>query len=83
MYKIRISSRAGKQIKGLPDRIQRAIVESLHELKYDPYLEKKLSRELTGRYSLKVGAYRVIYKINEKDKIVNILSAGHRATVYD
>lgn len=83
MYKVRISTRAAKQIKKLPERIQDAVIESFRELKDDPYLGKKLSRELSNRFSYRINIYRIVYKINEKDKIIDILSAGHRATVYD
>jgi mRNA-degrading endonuclease RelE of RelBE toxin-antitoxin system len=39
--------------------------------------------ELTGKFSFRVGVYRIIYKVNKKDKVVDILTAGHRATVYE
>lgn len=53
------------------------------ELKDDPLVGKPLTRELTGKFSLRVGTYRVIYKINRQDKIIYILTAGHRSTVYN
>lgn len=83
MYKVRISTHVANQIKKLPEKIQEAVIESFRELKDTPYFGKKLSRELSDRYSYRINVYRIVYKINEKDKIVNILSAGHRATVYD
>ena len=83
MYTVRISTRAAKQIKKLPEKIQEAIIESFRELKDTPHLGKKLSRELSERFSYRISVYRIVYKINEKDKIVSILFAGHRGTVYD
>ncbi len=83
MYKVRISTHAENQIKKLPEKIQDAVIESFRELKDSPYMGKKLFRELSDRFSYRISVYRIIYKINEKDKIINILSAGHRATVYD
>lgn len=83
MYKVRVSTHAASQIKKLPEKIQEAVIESFRELKDEPYMGKKLSRELSGRYSYRISVYRVVYKINEKDKIVEILSAGHRSRVYD
>lgn len=83
MYKVRISNHAENQIKKLPEKIQEAVIDSFRELKDSPYIGKKLSRELSDRFSYRISIYRIIYKINEKDKIVNILSAGHRGTIYD
>ena len=83
MYKLRISSKAEKEIKKISHPHQRAIVLALAEIKDAPFLGKPLTRELTGRFSFRVGVYRIIYKVNMKDKIIDILTAGHRVTVYE
>ncbi len=82
MYKLRISSRAGKEIKKISQPHQNAILLALTEIKEDPFLGKPLTRELTRRFSFRVGVYRIIYKVNKKDNIIDVLTAGHRATVY-
>jgi len=56
---------------------------ALAEIKEEPFLGKPLARELTGKFSFRVGVYRIIYKVNKKDKVIDILTAGHRATVYE
>ncbi|MBU2632509.1 type II toxin-antitoxin system RelE/ParE family toxin, partial [Patescibacteria group bacterium] len=62
---------------------QKAIVLTLAEIKEEPFLGKPLTRELTGKFSFRVGVYRIIYKVNKKDKVIEILTAGHRATIYE
>ena len=71
-----------KDIESLPqnikDRIKRSITE---RLLMDPiYYGDPLRRSLKGYRKLRVGDYRVIYKI-ESDKII-ILKIGHRKDVY-
>jgi len=83
MYKIKLTARAKRELKNISKLHQEAISYILEELKDDPLLGKPLTRELTRRFSLKVGVYRVIYKINKKDEVVTILTAGHRAHIYD
>lgn len=83
MYKLRISVKAEKEIKKIPFPHQEAIILSLVEIKEDPLLGKPLTRELTGRFSFRVGVYRIIYIVNKKDEVIDILSAGHRETVYE
>ena len=83
MYKLRISSKAEKEIKKISHPHQEAIILTLKEIKADPFLGKPLTRELTGRFSFRVGVYRIAYKVNMKDKIIDILTAGHGATVYE
>lgn len=82
MFEVRISKKAQKQIKLIKKTQRINTLQILEELAEDPFLGKPLSRELTGRFSYKTGVYRIIYKVNHRDKIVEILSAGHRATVY-
>ena len=82
MFEVRISSKAEKQIKQIKKLYQTAILSALEELREDPFAGKPLSKDLTGRFSYKISVYRIIYKVNQRDKIVNILSAGHRATIY-
>ena len=61
------------------DRIKRAIEKRLlkEPLKYG----EPLKRSLQGYRKLRVGDYRVIYKM-EKENII-ILKIGHRKEVYD
>ncbi len=82
MYRIIISPQAKKEQKKLTKIFRKGVSEAIDTLKDDPNLGKPLTRELAGKFSYKLGVYRIIYKINEKEKTVFIISAGHRATVY-
>ena len=84
MFKLKITSQAKSQLKQISKKHHKiAISNALDEIRENPFLGKPLSRDLTGRFSYKVGVYRILYIVNERDGIVNILFAGHRATVYD
>ena len=82
MYKIKITANARKDLKNISKLHLSALSEIFLDLKEDPLIGKPLTRELTGRYSYRVGFYRIIYKFNEKDKTIFILAAGHRSIVY-
>lgn len=83
MYKLHISAQARKKLKQISKRKRKAVVEVLEEIKEDPYLGKPLKRELTGKYSYKLGVHRIIYKVNKKERVVEIITVDHRATVYN
>ena len=83
MYKVKLTARAKRELKQISKNHQLAIGNIFEELKEDPWLGKPLKRELTGKFSYKIGIYRIVYNINEKDKIVYILTSGHRGTVYN
>lgn len=83
MFRLHISKRAEKQIKLLKKDFQIEIINALSEIRDEPLLGKPLDRDLNGRFSYRIRVYRIIYQINHKDKVINILSAGHRAKIYD
>ena len=82
MYQIKLTAQAKKELKKIKLLHQKAIDAVFEDLKENPRLGKPLTRELTGKYSYKIGVYRLISSINAKDKIIFILTAGHRATIY-
>jgi mRNA-degrading endonuclease RelE of RelBE toxin-antitoxin system len=41
-----------------------------------------LRRELTGLWSARRGAYRVVYEIDDDRHVVSVLRVDHRADVY-
>lgn len=43
---------------------------------------KPLGRDLTGYFSARRGAYRVIYRLIEDDSVVHVVRIEHRAHVY-
>jgi mRNA interferase RelE/StbE len=82
MYRIIVAPEAKKGLKTIAKIYRKGIAEAIEAIKDDPNLGKPLTRELTGRYSYKIGVYRIIYKINNKDNVVYIINTGHRATIY-
>ena len=83
MYRLKITAGAEKELKQISKQYQRnSIVEAFKEIKENPFIGKPLTRDLTGKFSLKVGVYRIIYTIDQKDKIIRVLNAGHRANIY-
>lgn len=82
MFRIKLTTKALKELKNLSKAHQLSMSNVLEELKDDPFIGKPLTRELTKRFSYRMGVYRIIYKINKADKIIYILTVGHRSTVY-
>lgn len=82
-FKIVIFRPALAELKKLKKLHRVAISEAIKEIQEDPFAGKPLTEELQGKYSWRVGVYRIIYKINKKNKIVYIDSAGHRSKIYN
>lgn len=83
MYEIIISPQAKNELRKLSKLYRQAVRIAINDLREDPYIGKPLTRNLKARYSYRIGVYRIIYKINDKESVVNVISAGHRSVVYN
>ena len=83
-YGLRVTGPAERQLNRLPEGIAAAIVEfMLGALVDSPHrLGGPLQRELAGMRSARRGVYRIIYEIDEAERVVIVYRIEHRATVY-
>ena len=82
-YKVTISRTAEKQLKKLPVEVQRRIAAVImsFEIEPRPYGSKKLSNS-DSAYRVRVGAYRIIYDVFDKEVVVVVLKIAHRKEAY-
>jgi len=62
---------------------KKLIKQALVELRKNPYAGTDLQEELYGFKSFKLKRFRVLYNINEEEKIIQIFHIGHRKDVYE
>ncbi len=81
---LRVTGPAERQLNRLPEGTAGAIVEfMLGALLDNPYrLGGALQRELAGMRSARRGVYRIIYEINDTERLVIVHRIDHRATAY-
>jgi mRNA interferase RelE/StbE len=83
MYQVVIEKQAQKQLSKISPPDYSKVVTALKELASNPrpYGYKKLK----GRpgYRVRVGDYRIIYRIEDNILTVFILTIGHRRDVYE
>lgn len=82
-YTIILSSKAKKQLDKLTDNIAEPIFNSIKNLTSNP--RPKGYKKLKGRdgYRIRIGNYRIIYNIIDKQLIIDVITIGHRKEVYD
>lgn len=83
-YEVRIKQAARRQIRNLSKQAQPAIIAALEGLADNPRPHGVV--KLTGLadlYRIRVGEYRVIYQVRDRELLVLVLKAGHRKDVYD
>ncbi len=83
MYKIELKPSIAKDIRKIPQAFLSKIDEAISKLVEDPLPEnpKKL-QGYQDYYRLRVGMYRVIYKVGKKIEIITIIKIGHRKEAY-
>lgn len=85
MYEIRVTPQAEEDLKQLARadrRLADRILTKLETLADQPFQGKPLVGSHAGRRSLRVGTYRIIYRINEPPQQIILLTAKHRRHVY-
>ena len=85
MYEIRVTPQAEEDLQQLTRadrRVADRLLTKLESLAEQPYLGKLLVGPHAGRRSLRVGTYRVIYRVDETARRVVILTAKHCRHVY-
>jgi len=81
-YSVSLATRAAKEVRRLPEKTQSAVIEALDVLAADPRAGKPLSGELVGIWSMRRGDYRILYRVNDQDRRVEVARVGHRREVY-
>jgi len=81
-YTVFILRRAQKELAQLPRKVYVHIRDVICDLEQEP--RPRASAKLTGRegWRIRVGDYRVIYEIDDQQRVVTVLHIGHRRDVY-
>ena len=85
MYKIEFAREAEREIQKLSQydkKLHERICDVLRDLSHNPFQGKKLTGRFKGRYSYRVGSYRIIYRIEKEKLIIVVLDFGHRRDIY-
>jgi mRNA interferase RelE/StbE len=84
-YRIEYSKDAARNIKKFPKNIQERIIRAIEErLCTSPEeVDKPLIKQWEDHKRLRVGDYRVIYKIYQERIVVFIVEIDHRRDVYE
>ncbi len=73
--------KAADYLRKADEKLRTRIKAALRELEDDPEKGQRLQHSIYNR--LRIGDYRAIYTINNREQRVIILFIGHRSEVYD
>lgn len=86
-YKVRYTSLAIKQLKKL-DKYTRKLIyawidKNLQDCENPRIHGKGLVENRSGQWRYRVGNYRIIADIQEKEVVILVLEVGHRKDIYE
>ena len=82
MYQILLTRVAEKDLEKVDKKYKPHIFAALFDLRKDPYSGKKLKGKFQDCYSLRVGPYRIIYKIYKQKLNILVIRIGQRQGMY-
>ena len=81
-YSVSIKQSAAKQLEKLAGDDQQRIIAAIEQLKTYPSAGSVLKGEFSGLRRIRVGAYRVVYEVQNQQLVVLVIRIGHRREVY-
>lgn len=83
MYAVRFTSRAQPDLRALPAQVVQRDYPRIQALAHEP--RPSGAKKLTGEkdiWRIRVGDYRVLYRIEDDVRIVEVSNVGHRKDIY-
>lgn len=77
-----LARRARQEALDLERPLIDAVENALGLLEREPHAGHALRGRLRGLYSLRVGAYRIVYQLTDGDQTVRVATIRHRSIVY-
>jgi mRNA interferase RelE/StbE len=81
-YSVKIKASAAKQHAALHAGTRRFLVEQIDRSAADPHVGTALKGELDGLRRVRVGAYRIVFEVRNRELLVLVVRVGHRSGVY-
>jgi mRNA interferase RelE/StbE len=85
VYRVEVSPSAVRELLAVKRRdpaLYKRMAAAIDSLAEDPYQGKKLKDKLAGDYSLRIGAYRIIYRVFKDRLLIWIVDLGPRREIY-
>ena len=85
VYSLQLSRQAERVLRRMAHReplLYERVAHALDDLERDPFQGRVLKGQLKGRYSYRVGSYRMIYLVRRQKLLVLVVDIGHRRDIY-
>ncbi len=81
-YKIRVKKSAEKELRKIPKKELLIILDKIKSLSGTPRPTESVKLTNQEKYRLRVGKYRVLYKVEDNILTIFVVKIGHRKEIY-
>lgn len=81
-YRIEFKKSASKELNSIPNKEIKRILNSIDQLSEEPRGANSKKLSASEYYRIRVGDYRILYKIKDEILIIYIIKIAHRKDVY-
>lgn len=71
------------EIRRFHPALKQAVKHALQAIRADPELGTPLQRELEGYRKYRVRRFRIVYAVDRKRRVVQVMAVGHRQSIYE
>lgn len=80
-FEVRFSHASTKLLRKIPNPWRKRIIEVGIALEKDPFYGNKMYGKYLGKRKVVVWPYRILYTVDERERVVKILKIGHRSSI--
>jgi mRNA interferase RelE/StbE len=81
-WRVEVQRSAEKELASLSSQARERITEALRAMTENPFPHGFKKLKGSDGYRIRVGDYRVLYRVNHAAKVISVGVIGHRKEVY-
>ena len=81
-YNLTIKKSAAKELQNISKKDLAKIIKRIQSLSENPRPAGSQKLSARQQYRIRQGNYRIVYSIDDKDFVVDVVKIGHRREVY-
>ena len=80
---LRLTPEAHARYRRLSPAAKKHVKRALREIAANPFAGKALQADLSGYWSYRIQRYRVVYRFNESENMLEVIHFGQHSHVYE
>ena len=81
-FALQLSKQFNKDFEDLPEDVQKRVVKEVALILENPFKQGVLKLTERQSFRTRVGDYRLIFNVDEVERMVTLMAVGHRSRIY-